>query len=358
MIQGVSKFVYRVSLKDFTDSNDVNVFREKFVYITKSIFDEINLNLDQPLNLIYKKTKEEQRKSVSKILESENIIPHYIWSSLHVDIKYVKNDILDFEKLRAEDHNYKDAIFITEEDGNYYCGSEVEKMSKSKFNVVNPDQIIEQYGADTFRMYEMFLGPIDTAKPWDTNGISGVANFIRKFWRLFYDDLGNRKDALNASNNIEATQEELKILHKTIKKINQDIENLSFNTCVSTFMIGVNDLSKLKTVSKSTLLDFIKLIAPFAPHTAEILWTNLGNSTSVVEAEFPKHDEQYLVESAFNYPIQINGKHRANIEIALDSSQEDIQNVVLADERVLKFTEGKAPKKFIVVQGRIINVVV
>ncbi len=271
---------------------------------------------------------------------------------MHVDIKYVKNDILDFEKLKEEDHNYQDAIFITEEDGNYYCGSEVEKMSKSKFNVVNPDQIIEQYGADTFRMYEMFLGPIDTAKPWDTNGISGVANFIRKFWRLFYDDLGNAKNI-----EVEPTPEELKILHKTIKKINEDIERLGFNTCVSTFMIGVNELAKLKTVSKSTLIEFVKLIAPFAPHTAEVLWSNLGNENSVVDAAFPKHDEQYLVESAFNYPIQINGKHRANIEIPLDMPQDEIQKLVLADEKVNKFMEGNPPKKFIVVQGRIINVV-
>ncbi|CAF4510214.1 unnamed protein product, partial [Rotaria sp. Silwood2] len=242
------------------------------------------------------------------------------YNILHVDIKYVKNDILDIEKLKTEDINYKDAIFITEEDGNYYCGSEVEKMSKSKFNVVNPDQIIAQYGADTFRMYEMFLGPIDTAKPWDTNGISGVANFIRKFWRLFYDDFGKAKNI-----EVEATQDELKILHKAIKKINEDIERLGFNTCVSTFMIAVNDLLKLKTVSKTTLSELTKLIAPFAPHTSEILWTNLGNDSSVVEADFPKHDQQYLVESAFNYPIQINGKHRANIEIPLDMPNEEIQ---------------------------------
>ena len=215
---------------------------------------------------------------------------------------------------------------------------------------------------------KMFLGPIDTAKPWDTNGISGVANFIRKFWRLFYDDLGNSRDALHASDttshasgttaSIEPTPEELKILHKTIKKVNEDVERLGFNTCVSTFMIGVNELAKLKTVSKSTLTEFVKLIAPFAPHTAEVLWSNLGNDTPIVDAAFPTHDEQYLVESAFSYPIQINGKHRANIEIALDMPQEDIQKLVLADEKVLKFTEGKEPKKFIVVQGRIINVVV
>ncbi|MFN8238500.1 MAG: class I tRNA ligase family protein [Chitinophagales bacterium] len=226
-------------------------------------------------------------------------------------------------------------------------------MSKSKWNVVNPDQIIEQYGADTFRMYEMFLGPIDTAKPWDTNGISGSANFLRKFWRLFFDDFGKAKYSEN-----EPTEEELKILHKTIKKVNQDIENLSLNTCVSTFMIAVNELSKFKAVSSVVLQDLVRLIAPFAPHTAEVLWTQLGNGSSVTNATYPVHNATYLVESAFNYPIQINGKHRANLEIPLDMSTDAIQKMVLTDEKVLKFTEGKEPKKFIVVSGRIINVVV
>ncbi len=278
-----------------------------------------------------------------------------LFKRLHVDISFVNSNLLDVEHYK--DYLIKnlstEGFFFSSTDNAFYVEREVEKMSKSKFNVVNPDQIIEQYGADTFRMYEMFLGPIDTAKPWDTNGISGVANFIRKFWRLFYDDLGVAKNI-----DVDATHDEFKILHKTIKKINQDIENLSFNTCVSTFMIGVNELAKLKTVSKSTLIEFIKLIAPFAPHTAEVLWSNLGNTTSIVDVDFPTHDEQYLVESVFNYPIQINGKHRANIEISLDMAQENIQQLVLSDERVHKFTEGKEPKKFIVVQGRIINVVV
>ncbi|CAF3425435.1 unnamed protein product [Rotaria sp. Silwood2] len=339
MIQGVSKFVYRL-----TNNNK---------YISLAILDDLNANRNT--SKYYYLLEEGKLDPVVIAVAKANKESFYrpAYNILHVDIKYVKNDILDIEKLKTEDINYKDAIFITEEDGNYYCGSEVEKMSKSKFNVVNPDQIIAQYGADTFRMYEMFLGPIDTAKPWDTNGISGVANFIRKFWRLFYDDFGKAKNI-----EVEATQDELKILHKAIKKINEDMERLGFNTCVSTFMIAVNDLLKLKTVSKTTLSELTKLIAPFAPHTSEILWTNLGNDSSVVEADFPKHDQQYLVESAFNYPIQINGKHRANIEIPLDMPNEEIQKLVLSDERVHKFTEGNAPKKFIVVQGRIINVVV
>jgi leucyl-tRNA synthetase len=283
---------------------------------------------------------------------------------LHIPVTITQNDKLYKEKFlelknsdnRFENINIEDVSWETDKEGNEFISLDVqvEKMSKRYLNVVNPDDMVAQYGADTFRMYEMFLGPIDTAKPWDTNGISGVSNFIRKFWRLFYDDLGNAKNI-----DVDATPDELKILHKTIKKVNEDIERLGFNTCVSTFMIGVNELAKLKTVSKSTLTEFVKLIAPFAPHTAEVLWTDtLNNETSIVDAVFPIHDEKYLIESAFSYPIQINGKHRANIEIALDMPQEEIQKIVLADERVLKFTEGNIPKKFIVVQGRIINVVV
>jgi len=283
--------------------------------------------------------------------------------ALHIPVMLAQQDKLyknKFQELKENDNRFEniqidDIAWETDKDGNDFIALDVqlEKMSKRYLNVVNPDDMVAQYGADTFRMYEMFLGPIDTAKPWDTNGISGVSNFIRKFWRLFYDDLGNAKNIDH-----KPTQEELKILHKTIKKVNEDIERLAFNTCVSTFMIAVNDLSKLKNVSSVTLLDLIKLIAPFAPHTAEVLWTNLGNNSSVVTCDFPTFDEQYLVESTFNYPIQINGKHRANIEISLETPQEEIQTIVLSDERVTKFTEGKSPKKFIVVQGRIINVVV
>ena len=363
MIQGVSKFVYRYfpeininpKLDAFQSFIELNKL-VKNIFVSSKLVEEKNEEIlikdlflfERLLSIKYPEFVDYMNQNNHKIDATNTKVRKF-----HVDIKYVKNDILDFDKLISEDHNYKEAIFITEEDGNYYCGSEVEKMSKSKFNVVNPDQIIEQYGADTFRMYEMFLGPIDTAKPWDTNGISGVSSFLRKFWRLFYDDFGVAKNI-----DVEPTQEELKILHKTIKKVNEDIERLGFNTCVSTFMIGVNELSKLKTVSKTTLSDLVKLISPFAPHMAEVLWSNLGNESSVVDAAFPTHDAQYLVESAFNYPIQINGKHRANIEIPLDMPQDEIQKLVLADEKVLKFTESNPPKKFIVVPGRIINVVV
>jgi leucyl-tRNA synthetase len=283
--------------------------------------------------------------------------------ALHIPVNLAPNDKLskdNFVKLKSEDNRFEniaidDIAWEADKDGNQFISLDVqfEKMSKRYLNVVNPDDMVAQYGSDTFRMYEMFLGPIDTAKPWDTNGISGVANFLRKFWRLFYDDMGNQKFVDTA-----ATQDELKILHKCIKKINQDIEHLSLNTCISTFMICVNDLSKLKTVSKSTLLELLKLISPFAPHTAEVLWSNCGAAGFVIDATYPTHDEQYLVESTFTYPIQINGKHRANIEIALEATQEEVEKIVLADEQVQKFVEGKAPKKFILVKGRIVNIVI
>lgn len=266
-----------------------------------------------------------------------------------------------FIQLISEDNRFenvdveRDVSWETDKEGKHFLSLEpqVEKMSKRYLNVVNPDDMVEQYGADTFRMYEMFLGPIDTAKPWDTNGISGVANFIRKFWRLFYDDMGKAKYT-----DADAGEEESRILHKTIKKVREDLERFGFNTCVSNMMIGVNELAKLKSVSKSTLLEFVKLIAPFAPHTAEVLWSNLGHSTSVVDAAYPDYDPKFLIESSFNYPVQINGKLRANIELPLDMPEAEIRALVLSDERVQKFTEGKEPKKFIVVNGRIINVVV
>ncbi len=352
MIQGVSKFI-NVLYKTINRGSEENPDNIEMTYILPS---EVKL---KQLNSISQDVADTRQNKVHFPTECTEFI----------NGKYVVNNALLDKAKKTYGTKYSDFQIATTfdylmdsiEDGQgHFFNNEyvevdavVEKMSKSKFNVVNPDQIIEQYGADTFRMYEMFLGPIDTAKPWDTNGISGVSSFLRKFWRLFYDDFGVAKNI-----NVEPTQEELKILHKTIKKVNEDIERLGFNTCVSTFMIGVNELAKLKTVSKSTLSDLVKLISPFAPHMAEVLWSNLGNETSVVDAAFPTHDAQYLVESAFNYPIQINGKHRANIEIPLDMPQDEIQKLVLADEKVLKFTESNPPKKFIVVPGRIINVVV
>jgi leucyl-tRNA synthetase len=271
---------------------------------------------------------------------------------LNVDINLVNNDELDIEGFRQWRAEYKNAIIITE-DGKYICGTEIEKMSKSKYNVVNPDDIVVNYGADTLRMYELFLGPLELSKPWNTNGIDGVYKFLRRFWNLFHD-----KNENFVISDEEATRDELKILHKTIKKIEEDIERFSFNTSVSEFMICCNELSSLKCNKRAILEPLVVALSPYAPHITEELWEKLGHKTSVLNASFPKFDEQYLIESSFEYPISINGKVRVKMNFALDTPKEDIEKLVMASEAVLKWTEGKAPKRIIVVQGRIVNVVV
>jgi leucyl-tRNA synthetase len=248
--------------------------------------------------------------------------------------------------------DFADAEFILE-DGKYICGSAIEKMSKSYFNVVNPDDIIDNYGADTLRMYEMFLGPLEQSKPWNTNGIDGVFKFLRKFWNLFHDANGN----FSVSEE-EPTRDELKVLHKTIRKVTHDIENFSFNTSVSEFMICVNELGSMKTNKRKILEPLTIILAPYAPFITEEIWEKLGHADSILNASFPKANEEYLKENSFEYPISINGKVRAKMEFALDMPKEDIEKMVMASEVVSKWTEGKPPKKVIIVQGKIVNVVV
>ncbi|HRJ28308.1 MAG TPA: class I tRNA ligase family protein [Cyclobacteriaceae bacterium] len=286
-------------------------------------------------------------KFVSKNLKNE-----YETTALHADVTLVDNDVLDIEGFKNWRSDYSTAEFILE-NGKYICGSEVEKMSKSKHNVVNPDDIIDNYGADTLRLYEMFLGPLELSKPWNTNGIDGVFKFLRKFWNLFHDTQGN----LNVSD-AAPTREELKVLHKTLRKVEQDINNFSFNTTVSEFMICVNELSTLKCNKKGILESLVIALSPYAPHLAEELWEKLGHSDTVLKAQFPNWNEEYLKESSFEYPISINGKVRTKMEFALDMPKEDIEKMVLASELVNKWTEGKPPKKVIVVPGKIVNVVV
>lgn len=278
---------------------------------------------------------------------------------LHVDVNIVDNDVLDVDAFRASRPDLADnAEFVTEPDGKYIVGAEVEKMSKSKFNVVNPDDIVEKYGADVLRLYEMFLGPLEQAKPWNTNGIDGVHRFIRKFYRLFY------KDNAEGGNEWIVTDEaptpaELKILHKTIKKAQDDIDAFSFNTSVSSFMICVNELATLKSHKRAVLQALVLLLAPYAPHITEELWAALGNEPGTVsKASYPVFDAKYLVEDAFEYPIQINGKVRTTISFATDRSASEIEKEVLADEVVQKWLEGKLPKKVVVVPKRIVNVVI
>jgi leucyl-tRNA synthetase len=271
---------------------------------------------------------------------------------LHVDVSLVDGLELDTEGFKKWRPSFADAQFILE-DGKYLCGAEVEKMSKGKYNVVNPDDIVNQYGADTFRMYEMFLGPLDVSKPWDTKGIEGVHRFLKKLWRLFHDE--QKGWIVNEEAAIEA---ELRIIHKTIKKTEEDIERFAFNTAVSQFMICVNELSALDCHKRDVLEALTVLICSFAPHMAEELWHGFGHESSVVTAIFPKYEDKYVIENTKKYPIAVNGKTRAEMEFPLDAEQAVVEKEVLADETIKKWLDGKEPKKFIYVKGKMINVVV
>ena len=282
---------------------------------------------------------------------SHGLKEQYDTQELHVDVNIVSNDRLDMDKFRAWSPDYADAEFVLE-NGEYICGWAIEKMSKSMYNVVNPDMICETYGADTLRMYEMFLGPLEQAKPWDTNGIDGVHRFLKKFWRMFYTN-----NTFTVSDEL-ASPQELKILHKLIKKIQHDIENFSFNTAVSAFMIALNDLYDLKCNKRAILEPFTVLLSPFAPHICEELWEQLGHSDGIADAVFPKYEEKYTVENNFEYPVSFNGKLRFKKELPLNISSKEIEEAVLSDVQTAKFLGGKPPKKVVVVPGKIVNVVV
>ncbi len=280
---------------------------------------------------------------------SLNLKGDYQTQEIHVDVNIVKNDVLDLDAFRAWRPEFKDAEFILE-NGQYICGWAVEKMSKSMFNVVNPDFIVEQYGADTLRMYEMFLGPLEQSKPWDTNGIDGVHKFLRRFWRLFFDRNGEW-----AVNNEQPTEKELKTLHKTIKKIREDIENFSFNTSVAAFMICINELGECH--KREIIEPLTILLAPFAPHITEQLWSMLGHEDTIFNAAYPICEEKFLVESSFEYPIMINGKLRCKQVYPLSATPAELQADVVTKEEVQRWLEGATPKKIIVVPGKIINIV-
>ena len=275
----------------------------------------------------------------------------YDTTEIHVDVNIVHNDKLDLEAFRTWRPEYNTAEFITEEDGSYQCGWAVEKMSKSMYNVVNPDDIIASYGADTLRLYEMFLGPLEQSKPWDTKGIDGVHRFLKKLFGLFY------KEENLAVTDTEPTPEELKALHKLIRKVGQDIEQFSFNTSVSAFMICVGDLQHLKTTSRAILEPLLVVLSPFAPHITEYLYRALGNSGSIVDAEWPQFEEKYLVESVTKYPVSFNGKVRFTLEIAASATPQEVETAALSAPEAAKWLEGKQPKKVIVVPGRIVNIV-
>lgn len=348
MILGRSSFVYRLNY------SIPNLLKEEtpIIFISKSHHDSIYKEGNKPLGI-----SDDLKSKLKAILKSKGLTDKYAFNSsnpIHVDINLVDGDTLDIEAFKNSREEYKNAEFIREDDGTYICGHEIEKMSKSKFNVQTPDDLVEKYGADTLRMYEMFLGPLEQAKPWDTKGINGVHNFLRKLWRLFHDNDGN----VNLSEG-EADPKALKALHKTIKKIDEDMERYVFNTAVSAFMICVNELTDLKCHNKAILEDLTILLVPYAPHIAEELWEILGHEAGTVsDAQFPQYNEDYLVENTFEYPVSFNGKMRFKAELPTNMSKEDVEKEVLAMEKAQKYLEGKSPKKVIVVPGRIVNIVV
>lgn len=346
MIQGSSRFVYRAHI--VAGENVGYVESNKNVFVSLGFFDGKTINesqdilhtLLQPYN--------------STLINIKNHSASFIGiTPMHVDINLVDGVELDIEAFKRSRLDYQDAVFVLE-DGKYICGIAVEKMSKSKYNVVNPDDIVKDYGADTFRMYEMFLGPIEVSKPWDTKGIEGVHRFLKKLWRLYNDESTG-----NIVTEEEPSEAELRVIHKAIRKVGDDIDRFSFNTAVSQFMITVNELTALNCHKRTILEALAVLLAPFAPHLSEELWKGtFGHESSVLQAPFPVWEERYVLENSKKYPVAVNGKTRTELEFPLDASQSAVEKGVLADEIVLKFLEGKTPKKVIYVPGRMINVVV
>lgn len=310
-----------------------------------------------------KKELKSKAKVISEKVNTENnsfrsfsFFSNFPSAPLNVYVNLVDNDKLDIDAFKNHElykKEYANAEFILEDDGTYICGSEVEKMSKSKYNVQTPDELVEKYGADTLRMYEMFLGPLEQAKPWDTKGINGVHNFLRKLWRLTHDE----QNKINVSDG-EPSAEALKTLHKTIKKITEDLERYSFNTPVSAFMIAVNELTDMKCNNRAIIESLVILLEPFAPHFAEQIWKELGHTESISKADWPVFNPDFLVENTFEYPVSFNGKVRFKISLPAQMSKEDVEQEVMKHEQTAKYLEGGVPKKMIVVPGRIVNVVV
>lgn len=352
MIQGTSSLVYRLNIKQAREAD----MATPEIYLSKGIVDKLKKSgLTKAESDIIKKRIDEgiSRFNADHHTEWSFSSPEdYTITARHVDIALTDNGVLDLEQFRQWRPELAEAIIVPEADQRYRCGNEVEKMSKSKYNVVNPDDIIDRYGADTLRLYEMFLGPLEQFKPWSTNGIDGVFKFLRKFWNLFHD-----RDDVFAVTDQKPTPVELKVLHKTIKKVKDDIDHYSFNTTVSEFMICTNELTALKCRKKAILEPLVIVLSPYAPHIAEELWQKLGHGKSITEATFPKYDEKYLTESDHEYPVSVNGKMRIKMRFPLSMPKETIEEKVLASEAIQKWLGGKSPKKVIVVPKKIVNVV-
>jgi leucyl-tRNA synthetase len=326
---------------------------------TKFLFDRKLIPFDEPFKKMINQGMILGRSSFVYLVIGENkfvsysLKDNFFHAAIHVDISLVDNDKLNIDEFRKWRPEYADAEFICEEDGSYICGYEVEKMSKSKYNVQTPDELVEKFGADTLRMYEMFLGPLEQTKPWDTKGITGVNGFLRKFWRLFHTN----ENQFSVSDEI-GNEKEMRVLHKTIKRIREDLDRYSFNTCVSTFMIAVNELTELKCNKRSVIEPLVILIAPLAPHFAEELWEKLGNEAgTITHQNYPEYDEKFLVESNFDYPISFNGKMRTKVNLSLQLSAKEVEDYVLQLDEIQKWMENQHPKKVIVVPGKIVNIV-
>jgi leucyl-tRNA synthetase len=324
---------------------------------TKFLFDMGFISFDEPFKKLVNQGMIQgisafvHRINGTNTFVSAGLKDQYDTQAIHADVSFLQGDELDVEAFKNWREEYKNAEFILE-DGKYICSREVEKMSKSKFNVTNPDDIVEKHGADVLRMYEMFLGPIEQSKPWNTQGLSGVSGFQRKFWKLFH-----KGGSFNLSDS-PADKKALKAVHTCIKKVNEDIENFSMNTSISAFMIATNELTDLGDNSREALEPMVRLIAPFAPHLAEELWEKLGCKGSVNHAAYPVHNEAYLVEDSKNYPISFNGKMRFQMELSLSLSPAEVEAVVRADERTAGYVGDKQIRKFIVVPGKIVNIVI
>ena len=341
MIQGSSRFVYRAELKGTHNIEELSKDMPVFVSYGLRVI-EGTPQFHELVTL-----------AVRNIFDNNDIeLGTITLSQLHVDVNIVDGMELDLEAFQQWRTEYANAQFVLEE-GKYFCGSEVEKMSKRLYNTVNPNDLVARYGADTFRMYEMFLGPVEQSKPWDTKGIEGVHRFLRKLWRLFFDETKGKVWTTEA-----VKDPEWKCIYRTIKKTEEATERFSFNTGVSALMIGVNELADLKCYKKEVLEKLVVILTPYAPHVAEELWHVLGNQGSVLDAPYPKVEEKYLVESTKNYPIAINGKTRTELNIALDATQQQVEELVLADDVVKKWLEGNPPKKIVYVRNKMINVVV
>jgi leucyl-tRNA synthetase len=375
MIQGSSRFVYRLQLYAQGLSGDIFYEHKTHlatVFLSKSWADKYSDDNDGKVLLEIKELIISEHSNDFPLLKPNSYVTTWSFSPMYVDVNIVDGIELNINEFKKwKNAEFAEAKFIFEDNGKYICGVETEKMSKSKYNTVNPDELCEKYGADTFRMYEMFLGPVEASKPWDTKGIEGVHRFLRKLWRLFNDDVkgkvwtapspseqSSETKIGSVARGGEVADAELKVLHRTIKKIEEDTERFSFNTAVSTFMICVNDLADLKCHKKEILEKLLILLTPYAPHIAEELWNQLGNEGSVLDAAYPSFNPALLVESTKEYPVSINGKLRTNIELALDLEQTAVEELVLQNEIVQKWLDGNAPKKIIFVKNKMINVVI